>query len=216
VAENATHINGDPDRIAVGGASAGGNLAAVVSLVARHRNGPPLIFQLLAFPSTNLASLDTDSYRNFAKGYGLTRSHAKWFRKQYLNNEEDRKNPYASPLLADDLSGLPPALIITGEHDVVRDDGKAYATRLEQEGVPVRYKCYTGGHMAHWGVKSDQAGDALLEAASALSEAFSKCRSNVTDPRPSDTDNDVLGDERSHGPDTIQFRKTSVPYEEMK
>jgi acetyl esterase len=153
VAENATRIYGDPNRIAVGGASAGGNLAAVVCLMSKHRNGPSLVFQLLAFPPTNLASLETDSYRDFGKGYGLTKSHVKWFRKQYLNSEDDRKNPYVSPLLADDLTGLPPALIITGEYDVVRDDGKAYTTRLKQEGVSVRYKCFVGGHMAHWGVQ---------------------------------------------------------------
>ena len=192
VAENVTRINGDPNRIAVGGVSAGGNLAAVVCLMSKHQNGPSLVFQLLVFPATNLASLETDSYRDFGKGYGLTKSHVKWFREQYLNSEDDRKNPYASPLLADDLTGLPPALIITGEYDVVRDDGKAYATRLKQEGVSVRYKCFVGGHMAHWGVKSDRAGAALHAAVSALSAAFSKCSPNVYNPIPADTDKGSL------------------------
>ncbi len=223
-AENATRINGDPNRIAVGGASAGGNLAAVVCLMSKHRNGPSLLFQLLAFPATNLASLETDSYRDFAKGYGLTKSHMKWFRKQYLNSEDDRKNPYVSPLLADDLSGLPAALIITGEYDVARDDGKAYATRLKQEGVSVKYKCYIGGHLAHWGVKSDKAGDALHEAVSALSAAFSKYS-----PRQADKDKDDLGDDCPNDPendidedvfwdecynrsDIIQTRETFIPH----
>ncbi|MBW2651913.1 MAG: alpha/beta hydrolase [Deltaproteobacteria bacterium] len=192
VAENVTRINGDPNRIAVGGVSAGGNLAAVVCLMSKHQNGPSLVFQLLAFPATNLASLETDSYRDFGKGYGLTKSHVKWFRKQYLNSEDDRKNPYVSPLLADDLTGLPPALIITGKYDVARDDGKAYATRLKQEGVSVRYKCFAGGHMAHWGVKSDRAGAALHAAVSALSAAFSKCSPNVYKLSQADTDD--LGD----------------------
>ena len=201
VAENATRINGDPNRIAVGGASAGGNLAAVVCLMSKHRNGPSLVFQLLAFSATNLASLDTDSYRDFGKGYGLTKSHVKWFRKQYLNSEDDRKNPYVSPLLADDLTGLPPALIITGKYDVTRDDGKTYATRLKQEGVSVRYKCFVGGHMAHWGVKSDKAGAALHAAASALSSAFSKCSPNVYNPRQADTDKDDLGNDCPNDPE---------------
>lgn len=200
-AEHATHINGDPDCIAVGGASAGGNLAAAVCLMTKDRNGPSLVFQLLAFPSTNLASLDTDSYRQYAKGHGLTKSHAKWFRKQYLKSEEDRKNPYASPLLADDLSGLPPAFIITGAYDVLRDDGKAYAIRLEQEGVSVRYKSYSGGHMAQWGLKSDKVGDAIREAVSALSEAFFKCSPNSNNPRPSDTDQVDLRDDRPNEPE---------------
>ena len=201
VAENATRINGDPNRIAVGGASAGGNLTALVCLMSKHRHGPSLVFQLLAFPATNLASLDTDSYRDFGKGYGLTKSHVKWFRKQYLNSEDDRKNPYVSPLLADDLTGLPPALIITGKYDVARDDGRAYATRLKQEGVSVRYKCFAGGHMAHWGVKSDKAGAALHAAASALSAAFSKCSPNVYNPRQADTDKGSLRDDCPNNPE---------------
>jgi acetyl esterase len=174
-AENAGHINGDSHRIAVGGASAGGNLAAAVCLMAKDREGPSLVFQLLAFPSTNIASLETDSYRDYARGYGLTKAHVKWFRKQYFAREEDWRNPYASPLLANNLRNLPPALVITGEFDVVRDDGEAYANRLTQEGISARYIRYAGmGHMAHWGVRSGKVGDALNEAAAALRSAFSK------------------------------------------
>ncbi len=172
-AQNAARINGDFSRIAIGGGSAGGNLAAVVCLMARDRGGPHLIFQLLAYPSTNIATLDTDSYRTFAKGYGLTRFHAKWFRRQYLKREEDGSNPYASPLLAPDLGNVPPALVLTGEYDVVRDDGEAYAQRLRDEGVEVRLIRYAGkGHMAYWTVAGNTAGVAVNQAVNALKEVF--------------------------------------------
>jgi acetyl esterase len=175
VAENAKRIKGDPARIAIGGASAGGNLAAVVCLMAKDRSGPSLVFQLLAYPPTNIAALETDSYRDFAKGHGLAKSHVKWYRKQYLENEEDGKNSYVSPLLSDDLSNLPPALVLTGEFDVLRDDGEAYAKRLKQEGVSARYIRYANmGHMAHWTIESDKVGDALHQAALALDDAFSQ------------------------------------------
>ena len=175
VAENAKRITGDPARIAIGGASAGGNLAAVVCLMAKDRSGPSLVFQLLAYPPTNIYTLETASYRDFGRGHGLGKSHVKWYRTQYLENEEDGKSPYASPLLADDLSNLPPALIFTGEFDVLRDDGESYAKRLKQEGVPARYIRYANmGHIAHWTIESDQAGDALHQAALALDDAFSQ------------------------------------------
>ena len=174
-AENAKRIKGDPARIAIGGASAGGNLAAVVCLMAKDRSGPSLVFQLLAYPPTNIATLETASYRDFARGHGLGKSHVKWYRKQYLANEEDAKNAYASPLLADDLSNLPPALVLTGEFDVLRDEGEAYAKRLKQEGISARYIRYANmGHIAHWTIESDQAGDALHQAALALDDAFSQ------------------------------------------
>jgi acetyl esterase len=171
VAENAKHIKGDPSRIAIGGASAGGNIAAGVCLMAKDRSGPSLVFQVLAYPPTNIATLDTASYRDFAWGHGLGRSHVQWYRNQYLANEEDGKNSYASPLLADDLSNLPPALVFTGESDVLRDDGEG----LKEEGVSARYIRYANmGHMAYWNMESDQAGDALHQAALALDSAFSQ------------------------------------------
>jgi acetyl esterase len=173
IAQNAASINGDPARIAIGGGSAGGNLAAAVCLMARDKGGPTLIFQLLAYPSTNIATLETDSYRTYAKGYGLTRFHAKWFRKQYLKDEKDGSNPYASPLLAPDLSNLPPALILTGEYDVVRDDGEAYAKRLREAGVETRLIRYDGkGHMAYWTIAGDTAGVAVEHAVETLQKVF--------------------------------------------
>lgn len=105
VAENALSIQADPERIAVGGGSAGGNLAAVVALMARDKGGPSLAYQMLFYSVTN-HSYDTDSYRENAEGYFLTKDTIIWFWNHYLRDEKDSKNPYASPLLAEDLSGF--------------------------------------------------------------------------------------------------------------
>jgi len=174
VADNANRINGDSARIAVGGDSAGGNLAAVVSLMARDRNGPGLAYQLLIYPVTNLSSSDTGSHRDYGDGYLLTKADGEYFLDHYLRSEEDRWNWMASPLLAPDLGGLPPALVITGEFDVLRDEGEAYASRLKEAGVPVkctRYKGMIHGFMSMDGLL-DRARDAIDEATAALHEAF--------------------------------------------
>ena len=131
-------------RVSVGGDSAGGNLAAVMALKCRDEGGPRLASQVLIYPVTNLAAFDTASYREFAEGYNLTRSEMDWFRDCYLARPEDGHHPHASPLLAADLRGLPPALVITAECDVLRDEGEAYARRLEQAGVPVTCTRYPG------------------------------------------------------------------------
>jgi acetyl esterase len=143
-AANAGRLGIDKRRLAVGGDSAGGNLAAVMSLRCRDAGGPAIALQVLVYPVTNLASFDTDSYDAFAEGYNLTKSEMEWFRASYLAAPEDGKHPYASPLLASDLRGLPPALVITAECDVLRDEGEAYAKRLEQAGVPVTCTRYPG------------------------------------------------------------------------
>jgi acetyl esterase len=176
VSKNAQSINGDPARIALGGPSAGGNLSAAVCLMAKDRGGPPIIFQLLVIPSTNLSSLDTESYRLYATGHELTKKDVEICRALYLRNIDDRFNPYASPLLAKNHRNLPPALVITGEYDVARDDGKAYAECLKQAGVRARYYCFKGmGHFGvYWTSASDAVQSALDEAVSALREAFSK------------------------------------------
>ena len=178
-AEHAEEINGDTSRLAVAGESAGGNLAAAVCIMAQDRGRPPLVFQMLAYPSTNLDTLETDSYRQYAKGYGLTKFHASWFRNQYIGDEKDGKSPYASPLLAENLSGVPPALVLTGEFDVLRDDGESYVERLKEEGVQARFIRYADkGHMAHWMTPSGEAGDAQHQVAFALKAVFrSKPRS---------------------------------------
>lgn len=144
VAANAERLGIDPQRISVGGDSAGGNLGAVISLLSRDRNGPRIALQALVYPVTDLSSFETPSYVEFAEEHFLTTVQMAWFRDHYLADPEHAKDPRASPLLADDLRGLPPALIITAECDPLRDEGEAYARRLGEAGVPVICKRYAG------------------------------------------------------------------------
>ncbi len=138
-ADHAAEIHGDPRRVLVGGDSAGGNLSAVVALMAAQKGGPKLAGQVLLYAATNGASLDTQSYKDFGEAnYGLPKRDVEWFMRHYMNNPADWSNPLASPLLAKDLHGLAPALIVTGEFDVLRDEAEAYAKRLEAAGVPVK------------------------------------------------------------------------------
>lgn len=143
VAENIEKYNGDPERIAVGGDSAGGNLAAVVPLMAKDRGGPNIALQILLYPVTDF-NTNTTSYIENGKGNYLETPAMHWFNDQYLNDEEDKKNPYAAPFQAKDHTGLPPALVFTAEYDVLRDDGIAYAERLKEAGVPVEHIQYDG------------------------------------------------------------------------
>jgi acetyl esterase len=172
VGDNATVLSCDPKRIAVGGDSAGGNLAAAVSIMARDRSGPRIVCQLLICPVMNFR-FDTASYLDNAEGYWLERDDMKWFWNHYLRDEEDGRNPYASPLLATDLSSLPPAFVITAEFDPLRDEGEAYAARLSECGVPVKLTRYDG--MIHDFVniaELRQGRAALDEAAAELRKAF--------------------------------------------
>jgi acetyl esterase len=141
VAEHVVELRVDPERIAVGGDSAGGNLSAVMTLMARDRGGPPLAFQLLIYPVTD-ADFDRDSYRRNAEGYLLERAGMQWFWDHYLPDRERRGEEYASPLRATDLSGLPPALVITAGFDPLLDEGEAYAERLRGAGVDVTCSRY--------------------------------------------------------------------------
>lgn len=144
VAANAERLGIDPKRISVGGDSAGGNLGAVISLRSRDERGPAIALQVLVYPVTDLSTFETPSYREFAEDHHLTKAEMEWFRGHYLACPEDGLNPHASPLLAQDLHGLPPALVITAECDPLRDEGEAYAKRLEQAGVPVTCTRYEG------------------------------------------------------------------------
>jgi len=127
---------------AVAGDSAGGNLAAVVAQRVSACGAPPLDLQLLLYPVTD-CNLDTDSYLEFSEGYGLTRDAMDWFWQLYLG-EQDATQPGASPLRAESLQGLPPAYVVTAEYDTLRDEGDAYARRLEQAGVEVNWECVPG------------------------------------------------------------------------
>lgn len=140
VAENASLLGGDAGRVGVGGESAGGNLAAVVSLMAREKGWPSLSFQVLLYPVTDL-SREYPSHSKF-DGYFLTQEDMRYFEKHYLRTEEDRRNIYVSPMLAEDLSNLPPALVVTARFDPLHDEGEAYAKRLKIAGVQVFYFCY--------------------------------------------------------------------------
>lgn len=176
VAENAASINGDSARIAVGGDSAGGNLAAVVSLMAHERGGPKLVFQLLIYPVTDHYDPGTQSLRDNADGYFLTRDDMIWFTNHYIKSDADIGHPYLHPLRAKDLSNLPPAYVVTAEYDPLRDEGEAYAQRLRDAGVPVQAKRYNGmihGFFNMTGVV-DQSKVAITEAAAALQAAFAK------------------------------------------
>lgn len=135
--ENAGRLDIDASRVAVGGDSAGGNLAAAVALMTRDRGGPQLALQLLEIPVTDISrGAGTDvSTGLFAEGYGLDRIDMEFYAAQYLNSPDDGSSPYASPLLAEDLAGLAPAHVMTAEYDVLRDSGEAYARRLAEAGV---------------------------------------------------------------------------------
>jgi acetyl esterase len=128
-------------RLIVGGDSAGGNLSAVISRRARDRNGPKISQQILVYPVTD-ANFETESYRAKENQLSLTREGMIWFWNQYA--PDDQLHPDASPLRAKDLSLLPPAVILTAEHDVLRDDGESYAKALIAAGVPVTFKRCTG------------------------------------------------------------------------
>jgi acetyl esterase len=173
VAERGRELGIDAARFAVGGDSAGGNLTAVVSQMARDRRGPRLRFQLLVYPVTD-ASFDTSSYRENAEGYFLTTNMMKWFWGKYLADPADAANPYASPLRAKDLTGLPPGLCITAEFDPLRDEGEAYAARLREAGVGVATTRYDGMFHGFFGMGAvlDQGRKAVAQAAGALKKAL--------------------------------------------
>jgi acetyl esterase len=141
IAHHAADLDVDAERIAVGGDSCGGNLAAVVAQLARDQGGPPLAFQVLVYPVTN-HSFDTASYRDYGDGYFLTRDAMVWFWNHYLEEVGDGNCSLASPLRATTLAGLPPAIVITAEFDPLRDDAEAYAARLRADEVTVELVRY--------------------------------------------------------------------------
>jgi len=174
VAEHAGEFGIDPNRIAVGGDSAGGNLATVVAMMARDRSGPALKFQLLIYPVTDFTEHATQSERDYGQGYFLDTELMDWFADQYFANEADRHLPYGSPSKASDLRGLPAAMVITGECDPLCDQGEAYADKLRHAGVAVQLKRYDG--MIHPFLSLagivDAGRDAIKDSAAAVRQAL--------------------------------------------
>lgn len=162
----------DPDRLAIAGDSVGGNMATAVTLMAKDRGGPSFVAQLLYYPVTD-AGMDTGSYHQFAEGYFLAAAGMAWFWDQYLPDESRRGDILASPLRAteEQLAGLPPALVVNGEADVLRDEGEAYATKLRAAGVPVTQTRY-GGIIHDFVMLHPLAGTHAAQAATAQGAAF--------------------------------------------
>jgi len=173
VVANATRLGLDSARIAVGGDSAGGNLAAVMALLARDRRGPRLLLQILVYPVTN-HDFGTASYRENGTGFVLTTDDMRWFWRHYLSREEQGREMTASPIRAKSLADLPPALVITAGCDPLRDEGDAYAARLRDAGVAVTLTPYPG--MFHGFLRMtrilDQSRVLLDEIAGALKKAL--------------------------------------------
>jgi acetyl esterase len=171
---HAAELGADPARLVVTGDSAGGNLAACAALLARDRGGPPIAFQVLVYPVVD-AECATPSFTENGEGYFLDATSMRWFWAQYLG-DGTRADAYASPCRATDLSGLPPALVITAEYDPLRDEGEAYAEQLRADGVPVTYRRFDG--MIH-GFASmprlfPEAAEAIDEIAAALRRGFAR------------------------------------------
>lgn len=160
------------DRIAVAGDSAGGTLSTVCAKMALDQ-GTPLAFQALIYPATNMRH-DTQSQIDFGEGYLLTKEAQAWYHEHYLSNDAERDDWRASPILIEDLSGLPPAYILTCGYDPLRDEGKAYADRLVEAGVPVIYKCHEGMIHAFFtmGKVIDETAIAIREVAQHTKDAF--------------------------------------------
>ncbi len=175
VSEHSEALGLDSSRIAVGGDSAGGNLAAVVCKLANERKYPDIKLQLLFYPSTGFEI--TDSFVKYSKGYYLERETMEYFRNQYLNSDLDTINPLAAPILISDeeTAQLPPAYIVTAEFDPLCDGGMQYAQKLKHAGVDVTYTCYSG--MIHGFMSMteplDEGKRAVLEAAVFLNNQFS-------------------------------------------
>ena len=140
--DNASSLGADREKIAIGGDSAGGNLAAAVTLMAREQGAPALRCQILLYPVVDLCG-EHPSHSRFSNFF-LSKEDMLYFKNHYLSKADDENNCYASPLLADDLSGLPPALVVTSGYDPLHDEGEAYAARLKEAGAEVEYYCYEG------------------------------------------------------------------------
>lgn len=174
VMNNATSFNGNPNKIAIGGESAGGNMATAVTMMLRDKKGKMPVHQMLIYPVTN-DNMNTQSYIDNANAKPLNKPMVAWFANNYFK-KADHANPYAFPLKAKNLKGLPPATIILAQIDPLMTEGKQYADKLKAAGIPVNYKLYNG--VAHeffgMGAVVDKAKDAVKVAATDLKKAFNK------------------------------------------
>ncbi|HEY4124921.1 MAG TPA: alpha/beta hydrolase [Rhizomicrobium sp.] len=173
IEKNAAQLGVDANRLAVGGDSAGGNLAAVIAQIAKAKGGPKIAFQMLLFPVTQIGD-ETTSLREYAEGYFLERKTLDWFYAHYLPADADKKSPRISPLHAEDVTGLPPAYVMLGGFDPLHDEGLAYAEKLRAAGVRVTVADYP--EMVHVFIYLQavlpQAAEALNAAAKALKTAL--------------------------------------------
>ena len=173
VLENAAQLYADQNRIAVGGDSAGGNLAAVTAIKARNLGHPSLVFQLLIYPVIDMSSYDTLSWRALGNDYLLTRKAVEVMRESYVSDPSNRTHQFTSPLLAESHRDLPPALVVTAEFDPLRDEGEAYVRKLQSAGVPARHIRYTGVLHGFYGITVFRKGrQALEETAAVLKDAL--------------------------------------------
>lgn len=177
VVENAVSLGGDPARLAVGGDSAGGNLAAVVCQQARDTGAFNLCFQVLIYPTTDFCfTLDLPSYALMDESYFLTRRQIAWYHEQFLPDDVGKDDLRLGPALAGTFDSLPPALILTAEFDPLRDDGKHYGDLLSAAGADVEYSCYDGmiHGFFHYGRIIDAASASLNQIVEALTRAFAE------------------------------------------
>ncbi len=165
ISEHCNEWNGDPGSLNLAGDSAGGNLATVVAIRIRDEGGPVIKSQVLIYPATDYLQPEKPSHIKFSEGYGITMNDLRWFWDKYLEKEEDASNPWAAPLLAHDLSGLPPSYVIVSGYDPLRDEGILYAERLKEAGVRVHLSVYEDmihGFLSYLGI--------LKQAATAIEE----------------------------------------------
>jgi len=189
--DNAARLNGDPEKIIVGGDSSGAALAAVVCMMARDRGKLDIAYQVLIYPPTDYYLPGTKSYIENGTGYFIDRDFMIWFWNNYLPSDADLNNPYVCPLRAKDFSNLPPAIVLTCEYDPLRDEGEEYARKLQEAGVDVEFKRYDGmihGFILQFGIMS-QAHDAIQQIASGIKK---KSAYPITAPKQKQADFDRL------------------------
>jgi len=174
--KNAKSIDGDESHIAIAGDSAGGNLSAAVCLMAKDKNGPRIACQVLIYPSTNIYELNTKSWSDFSNDFNISKEEMEKYISLYVPQKEDRKNPYASPLLAKQFNQLTDTLVITAEIDPLRDEGEAYDNKLKETGIQtevIRFNGVTHGFITMDKI-TDKADDALNQISLYLQKEFQK------------------------------------------